>query len=130
MMKLQGKKSGKYAGFIGWFEQHDNGWDDIIVIHSDSGSYKRDKYKTIAEFNKDWEDYEEPQEAEPDPGYTVAIIQKLENSIKALDERLKTVEEIMEISGVGFCPIHNQDKPCKDCIGGIIEQIKAQEEEE
>lgn len=66
MMKFQGKKSGKYAGFIGWFEQIDNGWDDITVVHSDSGSYKRDKYKTIAEFNKDWEDYEEPKETDPE----------------------------------------------------------------
>lgn len=52
-------------------------------------------HRTIEHFPNILEDWFEEIE-EPDPAYLVTKIQKLENSIKALDERLKTVEEITE----------------------------------
>lgn len=111
MMKFQGKKSGKYAGFIGWFDQqNDNGWDDIIVVHSESGigNYKRDKYKTIAEFNKDWEDYEEPQEAEPEKALPEEELDDLWREIKntnrlldSLNTRVRALERGDENKNLG-----------------------------
>lgn len=46
------------------------------------------------DIEKELKENREDYKPESGPGYVVAIIQKLENSIKALDERLKTVEEI------------------------------------
>lgn len=46
----------------------------------------------LVKLNEEWEDYT----PEPDPSYLIAKIQKLENSVKELDERLKTVEESTE----------------------------------
>jgi len=93
-MKLQGKKTGKYAGFIGWIET-DHAKADIKLLtvrYKDAGVNCYKDYETIAEFDEDWEDYT----PEPDPSFLIVKIQKLENSVKALDERLKTVEEITE----------------------------------
>ena len=93
-MKLQGNKTGKYAGFIGWIETDRAKADTnlMVVRYKDSGVNRYKRYETIAEFNADWEDYT----PEPDPSYLIAKIQKLENSVKELDERIKTVEEITE----------------------------------
>lgn len=99
-MKLQGKDSGKYAGIIGWIDMDHAPLDPktgirlLTVQYKDAGVNCYKDYETIAEFSADWEDYEEPDE--PDPSYLIAKIQKLENSVKELDERLKTTEEITE----------------------------------
>lgn len=119
-MKLQGKKTGAFADFIGWTDSAaapidlEAGSRMLTVHYKDAGKDVYADYKTLAGLNADWEDYI------PDEPTT----QQLEDSIKELDERLKTVEKLLKISGVGFCLIHNQDKPCKDCIRKIIEQIK------
>lgn len=95
-MKLQGKKTGTVAGFIGYVSQENptidlsSGIAMLTVRYRNAGAICFKDYKTITEFNADWEDYAEP---EPEPGYLVAKIQKLENSVKALDERLKAQEE-------------------------------------
>lgn len=150
-MKLQGKKTGAFAGFIGYLSPSNptvidlpSGESMLTVRYRYAGAICFKDYKTVAEFNADWEDYASDESTEPDPGYTVVKIQKLENSVKELNvnieaqrarlshicRRLDAFEKILKVSGVGFCPIHNQDKPCKDCIGKIIEQIKEKEEEE
>ena len=91
-MKLQGKDTGKYAGFIGWTDSAnapidlEAGTRMLTVHYKDAGKDVYANYKTLAEFNADWEDYT-PDEP---------TIQKLENSIKEMDERLKTVERITE----------------------------------
>lgn len=98
-MKLQGKKTGAFAGFIGWTSPSNptvidlpSGEPMLTVRYKDAGTNCYKDYKTIAGFSADWEDYT----PEPDPSYLIAKIQKLENSVKALDERLKTVEENTE----------------------------------
>jgi len=96
-MKLQGKKTGKYAGFIGWMDLDHAPIDPktgrlLTVQYKDAGVNCYKDYETIAEFDEDWEDYT----PEPDPSYLIVKIQKLENSVKELDDRLKTVEEITE----------------------------------
>lgn len=111
-MKLQGKKTGEFAGFIGYIDQGTPIVDLatkntlLTVQYKDAGIKYYRHYKTIAEFNADWEDYE----ADPDPSYLIVKIEKLENSVKELDrkmdvlrdgineldERLKTAEEITE----------------------------------
>lgn len=135
-MKLQGKMTGALAGFVGYIDDTpaidtQTGSFMLTIKYKDAGVTRYKDYKTIAEFNADWEDYtEQDPPAEPEPGYLVAKIQKLENSVKTLDERLKTAEEITErllredndriIGKVkpyepSFCFEHNQDKPCKVC---------------
>lgn len=98
-MKLQGKKTGAFAGFIGYIDQDTAPIVDLAtentlltVQYKDAGIKCYRHYKTIAEFSADWEDYT----PEPDPSYLIVKIEKLENSVKELDERLKTVEEITE----------------------------------
>lgn len=94
-MKLQGKKTGAFAGFIGWIEPDHAPIDPatgvklLTVQYKDAGVNCYKDYETIAAFSADWEDYT----PEPDPSFLIVKIQKLENSIKALDERLKTIEE-------------------------------------
>lgn len=98
-MKLQGKKTGAFAGFIGWIEPEHAPIDPktgirlLTVQYKDAGVNCYKNYETIADFSADWEDYD----PEPDPSYLIAKIQKLEASIKELDHRLKTVEEIVEL---------------------------------
>lgn len=98
-MKLQGKKTGAFAGFIGWIEPEHAPIDPktgirlLSVQYKDAGVNCYKDYETIADFSADWEDYD----PEPDPSYLIAKIQKLEASIKELDHRLKTVEEIAEL---------------------------------
>ena len=97
-MKLQGKDSGEYAGIIGWIDPDHSPIDPrtgvklLTVQYKDAGVNCYKDYETIAEFNADWEDYT----PEPGPSYLIAKIQQLENSVKELDERLKTAEEITE----------------------------------
>ena len=101
-MKLQGKMTGAFAGFVGYID--DTPAIDpqtcsvmLTIRYKDAGVTRFKDYKTIAEFNADWEDYTEPEPpTEPEPDYLVAKIQELENSVKELDERLKTAEEITE----------------------------------
>lgn len=107
-MKLRNKRRGDIVS-----ARSVNDIDGKIAIRPEGYSCDY-TYDSLAELNADWEDYA------PDEPTT----QQLEDSIKELDERLKTVEKLLKISGVGFCLIHNQDKPCKDCIRKIIEQIK------
>ena len=91
-MKLQGKDTGKYAGFIGWTDSGaapidlEAGSRMLTVHYKDAGKDVYANYKTIAGLNANWEDY---APAEP-------TTQQLEDSIKELDERIKTVEEITE----------------------------------
>lgn len=98
-MKLQGKKTGAFAGFIGWIEPEHAPIDPktgirlLTVQYKDAGINCYKDYETIAAFSADWEDYT----PDPDPSYLIVKIQKLENSVKELDERLKTVEEIVEL---------------------------------
>jgi len=101
-MKLQGKKTGTVAGFIGYIDQATpvvdpaTGKTLLTVRYKDAGVNCYKNYETITEFNADWEDYT----PEPDPSFLIVKIQKLENSIKALDERLKTAEEKMLDLGI------------------------------
>ena len=96
-MKLQGKKTGTFAGFIGYIDDTPN-IDPMTcsvmlsIRYKDAGKDCYKDYNTIAEFNADWEDYTPG----PDPSCLIVKIEKLENSVKELDERLKTTEEITE----------------------------------
>lgn len=66
-MKLQGKKTGTFANFIGYIEDDLTAVDSLTgntmltVRYKDSGANCYKDYRTIAEFNEDWEDYK-PQE--------------------------------------------------------------------
>lgn len=67
-------------------QEPNNHWlNEVMAYH----------YKTIERFPNILTDWFE-EIVEPDPSYLIVKIQKLENSIKELDERLKTVEEITE----------------------------------
>jgi len=63
-MKLQGKKTGAFANFVGYIDQATptidlpTGNTMLTVRYMDAGVNCYKDYKTIAEFNKDWEDYE------------------------------------------------------------------------
>lgn len=63
-MKLQGKKTGAFAGFIGYISQENptidlpSGIVMLTVRYRDAGAICFKDYKTIAAFNADWEDYE------------------------------------------------------------------------
>lgn len=95
-MKLQGKDSGKYAGFIGWIDMDHAPLDPktgirlLTVQYKDAGVNCYKDYETIAKFSEDWEDYVD------DMNDTNTKIQELEDRIKELDHRLKTTEEITE----------------------------------
>lgn len=63
-MKLQGKKTGVVANFIGYIDQTNPTTFDpmtgntlLTVRYIDAGVNCYKDYRTIAEFNKDWEDY-------------------------------------------------------------------------
>lgn len=62
-MKLQGKKTGAFAGFIGYISQESptidlpSGIVMLTVRYRDAGAICFKDYKTIAAFNADWEDY-------------------------------------------------------------------------
>ena len=81
-MKLRNKKTGEIL---------ETG-DHAATVWKKNGYADHYSYNSLAELNADWEDYT----PEPDPSYLIVVIQKLENSVKELDERLKTVEEITE----------------------------------
>lgn len=116
-MKLQGKKTGAFADFIGYVTQASptidlsTGEIMLTVRYTDAGNPCYKDYKTIAEFNADWEDYTPD---EPEPGYLVAKIQKLENSVKTLDGRLKEQAKKMDT--------------LRDGINEIRERLKTTEE--
>lgn len=67
-MKLQGKKTGAFANFVGYIDQATpiidlpTGNTMLTVRYMDAGVNCYKDYKTIAEFNKDWEDFKEPKE--------------------------------------------------------------------
>lgn len=62
-MKLQGKKTGAVANFVGYIDQATptidlpTGNTMLTVRYMDAGVNCYKDYKTIAEFNADWEDY-------------------------------------------------------------------------
>lgn len=63
-MKLQGKKTGTVANFIGYIDDASpttidtlTGYTLLTVRYKDSGVNCYKDYRTIAEFNEDWEDY-------------------------------------------------------------------------
>jgi len=63
-MKLQGKKTGALANFIGYIDEDNptvidplTGYTLLTVRYKDSGVDCYEDYKTIKEFNEDWEDY-------------------------------------------------------------------------
>lgn len=63
-MKLQGKKTGALANFIGYIDDDSptvidplTGYTLLTVRYKDSGVDCYEDYKTIKEFNEDWEDY-------------------------------------------------------------------------
>lgn len=63
-MKLQGKKTGALANFIGYIDDDNptvidslTGYTLLTVRYKDSGVDCYEDYKTIKEFNEDWEDY-------------------------------------------------------------------------
>lgn len=67
-MKLQGKKTGAVAGFIGYIDDANptdidslTGDTLLTVRYKDSGVDCYKDYRTIAEFNEDWEDYKEKE---------------------------------------------------------------------
>lgn len=122
-MKLQGKKTGAFAGFIGWIEPEHAPIDPktgirlLSVQYKDAGVNCYKDYETIADFSKDWEDYEEPEEAEPQKAILEEAIAKLwreirrtdvvlidlknrveelENDSVKIEERLETTEESTE----------------------------------
>ena len=67
-MKLQGKNTGTFANFVGYIDQTTptidlpTGNTMLTVRYKDAGVNCYKDYKTIADFNADWEDYEEPKE--------------------------------------------------------------------
>ena len=70
-MKLQGKKTGAVANFIGYIDQANpttidpmTGITLLTVRYIDAGVNCYKDYRTIVEFNKDWEDYELCEEEE------------------------------------------------------------------
>ena len=61
-MKLQGKKTGTVAGFIGYLDDTTtidlpSGGYTLTVRYKEAGTNCYKDYKTIAEFTADWEDY-------------------------------------------------------------------------
>ena len=116
-MKLQGKKTGAFAGFIGYIDQDTASIVDLAtentlltVQYKDAGIKCYRHYKTIAEFNADWEDYT----PEPDPSFLIVKIEKLENSVKTLDERLKAQTEKMGTLRDGINELHNRLKTVEE----------------
>lgn len=70
-MKLQGKKTGVVANFIGYIDQTNPTTFDpmtgntlLTVRYIDAGVNCYKDYRTIAEFNKDWEDYKSDEQEE------------------------------------------------------------------
>lgn len=90
-MKLRNKKTGEIGELLGTERAA-----GLIIIDIDfrDGNPRAFDYTSINQLNEDWEDCAETDE--PDPSFLIVKIQQLENSVKALDERLKTVEEITE----------------------------------
>jgi hypothetical protein len=105
-MKLRNKKTGEIGDFA--FVRAIGDIDDT----------------SLAELNEEWEDYTES--AEPEPGYLVAKIQKLENSVKALDERLKAIEEKHGAqapdNNVGTCVALDEFERMKEQLRDWVEQ--------
>lgn len=68
-----------------WLDEGQDGdhWKDEVMAYN---------HRTIEHFPNILEEWFE-EIVVPSPGYTVAMIQKLENSVKALDERLKAIEK-------------------------------------
>lgn len=116
-MKLQGKKTGTVADFIGYIDQATptidmlTGKTMLTVRYMDAGVNCYKDYKTIAEFNADWEDYTEPEpektelieeieeaakRADARAGRALEKIVELKSNIEEMSERIKTVEEITE----------------------------------
>lgn len=96
-MKLQGKKTGSLAGFIGYIDQATptidllTGKTMLTVRYKDAGVSCYKDYKTIAEFNADWEDYAEPEKTE--------LIEEIEEAAKRADARAgRALEKIVELT--------------------------------
>lgn len=83
-MKLRNKKT----RIVGELHFEPDKEYHFTVVTEDPADFEI--FRTLEDLAGEWEDCK----PESDPGYVVAKIQKLENSIKELDERLKTVEEI------------------------------------
>ena len=93
-MKLRDKETGEIK----------DGRIEIVFQNNDKfpNPLERHTVESIAELNEGWEDYMEPDE--PDPSLLIVKIQQLENSIKALDERLKVQAKKIDIS----CDVINE----------------------
>lgn len=128
-MKLQGKKTGALAGFVGYIDQATptidlpTGNTMLTVRYMDAGVNCYKDYKTIAEFNADWEDYKED---EPDTGYLVATIQKLENSVKTLERRLKEQVEKMNVLRDGINELHDRLKTTEEITERLLREDNEQ----
>lgn len=116
-MKLRNKKTGKVVEALisaYWIS------GDVAVSEMDSnaesGYTDLGRYKTLAELNEEWEDYE----PEPDPSFLIVKIQQLENSVKALDERLKAHTEKMDTLRDGINELHNRLKTVEEKNGAHV----------
>lgn len=98
-MKLRNKKTGEIGDLLG--TERSCPYITIDIDFHD-GNPRAFDYTSLTELNEDWEDYEDPDE--PDPSYLIVKIQQLENSVKALDERLKVQAKKIDIS----CDVINE----------------------
>lgn len=104
---LRDKKTGKLGYLLTTKDLN-----EYIII---DGEYKTlARYDSLAKLNKDWEDYKED---EPDAGYLVATVQKLENRVKTLNGRIKEQAEKMDTLRDGINELHKRLKTVEENHG-------------
>lgn len=121
-MKLQGKKTGTLADFIGYIDQATPTMDPLtgktmltVRYKDEDGINCYTDYKTIAEFNEDWEDYTEPEPEKTE------LIEELEEAAKRADARAgRALEKIVELTATLKASISRIDE--------IEERLKTVEE--
>lgn len=98
-MKLRNKKTGEIGHFTS------TNWNEIALIIMDDNGVQLAKYSSLAELNKEWEDYEEPREywyldvdGEISSGNiedgTVKAMREIGNYFKTKEEAEKAVEKL------------------------------------
>lgn len=83
---LRNKKTGEIGELLGTERAA-----GLIVIDVDfhDGNPRAFDYTSLEQLNEEWEDYEPDEPTEPEPGYMVVKIQKLENSVKELNVNIE-----------------------------------------
>lgn len=114
--RLRNKKTGEIGDLIG--TERNCPYITIGVDFHD-GNPRSFDYTSLTELNEEWEDYEP---TEPDPSFLVVKIQKLENSIKALDERLKAQTEKMGTLRDGINELHDRLKTTEEITERLLRE--------